>query len=298
MTRYRWIAARKAEGHHVRLACRALRVAPSCYYEWATRHGAGPNDADLEEAYLVNEIRDIHDTLDDSYGSPRLTKELNLRGFGVNHKRTERLVATYGLFAKDARRRKLRTTIPDVSAPPLPDLIQRDFRVGEPGRRTCGDITYIATDEGWLYLADVEDLGSRRIIGYSMDDNMRSELVEAAMTMAVTTRGGTVKGMIFHHDRGGQYMSKDFRTLCERHGVLQSVGRTGSCHDNAVAESFWATLKREFVERFRFESRAEAKRAITVWINHYNGLRLHSSINNLSPIEWELQFTRRQSQAA
>ena len=250
MTRYRWIAARKAEGHHVRLACRALRVAPSCYYEWATRHGAGPNDADLEEAYLVNEIRDIHDTLDDSYGSPRLTKELNLRGFGVNHKRTERLVATYGLFAKDARRRKLRTTIPDVSAPPLPDLIQRDFRVGEPGRRTCGDITYIATDEGWLYLADVEDLGSRRIIGYSMDDNMRSELVEAAMTMAVTTRGGTVKGMIFHHDRGGQYMSKDFRTLCERHGVLQSVGRTGSCHDNAVAESFWATLKREFVERF------------------------------------------------
>ena len=201
----------------------------------------------------------IHDTLDDTYGSPRLTSELRQRGFCANHKRIERLVKEHGLYARDARRKKVRTTIPDVSAPPLPDLVQRDFSVGESGRRTCGDITYIPTDEGWLYLADVEDLGSRRIVGYAMDDHIRTELVEKALTMAVAMRGGDVAGMIFHHDRGSQYMSGDFRKLCARHEIRQSVGRTGSCHDNAVAESFWATLKREFVDRFRFESRAEAK---------------------------------------
>ncbi|MGC2484880.1 MAG: IS3 family transposase [Acidimicrobiales bacterium] len=298
MSRYRWVRARKAEGHNVRLACRALRIAPSSYYEWCARHGEGPSEADLNEAYLVNEIRDIHDTLDDAYGSPRLTSELAKRGFCANHKRIERLVRQNGLYAKDARRKRVRTTIPDVSAPPLPDLVQRDFSVGQPGQRTCGDITYIPTGEGWLYLADVEDLGSRRIVGYAMEDHMRSELVERALSMAIDTRGGEVTGMIFHHDRGGQYMSGDFRKLCERHEIRQSVGRTGSCLDNAVAESFWATLKREFVDRFRFESRSEAKRAIISWINHYNALRQHSSLNNLSPIEWELQFARRQLQAA
>ncbi len=298
MSRYRWIAARKAEGHSVRLACSALRVSASSYYEWRRRHGAGPSERDLDEAYLVQAIIAIHDTLDDTYGSPRLTSELRQRGFCANHKRIERLVKEHGLYARDARRKKVRTTIPDVSAPPLPDLVQRDFSVGESGRRTCGDITYIPTDEGWLYLADVEDLGSRRIVGYAMDDHMRTELVEKALTMAVAMRGGDVAGMIFHHDRGSQYMSGDFRRLCARHEIHQSVGRTGSCRDNAVAESFWATLKREFVDRFRFESRAEAKRAIIGWINHYNALRQHSSINNLSPIEWELQFARRQRQAA
>ena len=116
--------------------------------------------------------------------------------------------------------------------------------------------------------------------------------------MAVDTRGANVKGMVFHGDRGAQYMSHDYRELCESFGIIQSVGRTGSCHDNAVAESFWSTLKREMVSRFRFETRAEARRAIIAWINHYNGLRLHSSINNMSPIEWELQFAQRQLQAA
>ena len=127
---------------------------------------------------------------------------------------------------------------------------------------------------------------------------MPTELVVKRTSMAVDTRGGDVTGMIFHADRGSQYMSRDFRGLCERLGVVQSVGRTGSCHDNAVAESFWATLKREMVSRFRFETRAEARRAIIAWINHYNGLRQHSSINNMSPIEWELQFAQRQLQAA
>ena len=129
MTKYRWIAARKAEGFPVRLCCRVLEVAPSSYYDWLDVHGAGATDAELEEAYLVNEILSIHATLDDSYGSPRLTHELR-RGRCVNHKRVERIVREHALYAKDARRRKCRTTIPDVSAPPMPDLIKRDFSVG------------------------------------------------------------------------------------------------------------------------------------------------------------------------
>ena len=281
MSKYRWITARKAEGFPARLCCHVLEVAPSSYYE----------------AYLVNEILSIHDTLDDSYGSPRLTHELR-RTRCVNHKRVERVVAEHALYAKDARRRKVRTTIPDVSAPPMPDLIKRDFSVGEPGQRTCGDITYIPTGEGWLFLADVLDLGSRRCVGFAMDERMPTELVSRALRMAADTRGGDVKGMIFHGDRGSQYMSREYRELCEKLGVVQSVGRTGSCHDNAVAESFWATMKREMISRFRFATRAEARRVITLWITHYNGLRQHSSINNMSPIEWELQFAQRQLQAA
>ncbi|MFI5035952.1 MAG: IS3 family transposase [Acidimicrobiales bacterium] len=297
MTRYRWIAARRAEGFPVRLCCRVLEVAPSTYYDWRNVHGAGATERELDEAYLVNAIIAVHDSLDDSYGSPRLTHELR-HDRCVNHKRVERIVREHGLYAKDARRRKCRTTIPDGSAPPMPDLIQRHFSVGEPGLRTCGDITYLPTGEGWLFLAGVLDFGSRRCLGYSMDERMPAELVGRALTMAADTRGGDVEGMVFHHDRGSQYTSREFRELCDRLGVRQSVGRTGSCHDNAVAESFWATLKREMVSRCRFETRAEARRVIVHWINHYNGLRQHSSINNLSPIEWELQFARRQFQAA
>jgi transposase InsO family protein len=282
----------------VRLACRALRVSSSSYYEWRARHEPGPSSRDLDEAYLVNEIMAIHDHLDDSYGSPRLTNELAKRGFCANHQRVERLVSEYGLFATDARRKKVKTTIRDLWAPPLPDRGQRNLSVGAPGRRTCGDITYIATGEGWLFLAGVTDIGSRRLVGYAMDCHMRTELVSRALTMTIDARGGEVTDMIFHHDRGSQYMSREFKELCARHGVAQSVGRTDSCHDNAVAESFWATLKRKFVNRFRFESRADARRAITGWINHYNAVRQHSSINNMSPIEWELQFSRRQIQAA
>ena len=297
MSRYCWIGARKAEGFPVDAACAVAEVSTSAFYEWVGRC-AGPSDAEWDEALLVNEMRRVHDELDDTYGSPRMTDELADRGFCANHKRVERLMAANGIYAQDGRRRKVRTTIPAVSAPPLPDLVKRDFSVGEPGERTCGDITYIPTGEGWLYLADVLDLGSRRVVGYAMDERMPTELVAKALVMAVDVRGGDVEGMLFHHDRGSQYMSREFRDLCDRLGVAQSVGRIGSSQDNAVAESFWATLKRELVHRCRFATRAEARRAIIVWINHYNGLRRHSSIGNVSPIEWELRFTIRRLQAA
>lgn len=297
MSRYRHVSAMKVEGFPIEAACQAAEVSASAYYGWLAR-SAGPSDAEWDEALVVNEMYDIHHGHDDTYGSPRMTDELRRRGHHVNHKKVERLMATHGLFAKDGRRRKVRTTIPDVSAPPLPDLVARNFAPGTPGERACGDITYIPTAEGWLYLADVLDIGSRRVIGYAMADHMRSQLVERALDMAVATRGGRVASMVFHHDRGAQYMGRDFRALCVKHKVVQSVGRIGSSQDNAVAESFWATLKRELVSRCRFATRADARRAIIAWVNHYNAVRLHSTIGNMPPIEWELRYAHRDLLAA
>ena len=298
MSRYRWIDSQKADGFPVAVACEVAEVSPSAYYGWAKQVASGPTEAVWDEAILVNAMYDIHRHLDDTYGSPRMTGELRRRGFFVNRKRVERLMADNGLYARDGRRRKVRTTIPDVSAPPLPDRLQRDFAAGDPGERACGDITYVPTDEGWLYLADVCDIGSRRVTGFAMADHMRTELVASALEMAVASRGGQVTGMLFHHDRGAQYLSREIRQLCKRHGIAQSTGRTGSSMDNAVAESFWATLKRELVSRYRFASRADARRAIIAWINHYNAVRLHSSLGNVPPIEWELRYARRDLLAA
>ncbi|MGH9017136.1 MAG: IS3 family transposase [Acidimicrobiales bacterium] len=205
----------------------AAEVSTSAYYDWLERSQA-PTAAEWDEALVVNEMWDIHHRQDDTYGSPRLTGELRRRGYDVNHKKVERLQVENGIYARDGRRRKVRTTVPDVAAPPPPDLVQRDFGPGEPGTRTCGDITYIGTGEGWLCMADVLDLGSRRIIGYALADHMRSELVEQAPAMAVATRGGDVAGTVFHHDRGAQYLGRDFRALCLTHEVSQSVGRIGS----------------------------------------------------------------------
>ena len=203
MSRYRHVSAMKAEGFAVQAACEAAEVSTSAYYDWLERSQA-PTEAEWDEAIVVDEMYDIHHHHDDTYGSPRMTDELRRRGYDVNHKRVERLQAENGIYAKDGRRKKVRTTIPDVTAPPLPDLVQRDFSPGQPAKRTCGDITYIPTGEGWLYMADVLDIGSRRIVGYALCDHMRSELVEQALDMAVATRGEDVAGMVFHHDRGAQ----------------------------------------------------------------------------------------------
>ena len=150
-------------------------------------------------------------------------------------------------------------------------------------------ITPIRTGEGWLYLASVVDLGSHRLLGYSMACHMRTELVTDALNMAVAARGGDVDGVIFHGDRGSQYLSADYRTRLAELGMPQSVGRTGVCWDNSVAEASWSSLKRELLHRYRFATRAEARRAIFTWINYYNRTRLHSTLGYLAAIEWEQQ---------
>jgi hypothetical protein len=180
----------------------------------------------------------------------------------------------------------VRTTIPAGGEHPhVPDLIGRDFPVGAPGCRWVGDITYILTGEGWLYLASVVDLGSRRYVGYSMADHMRTELVADALDMAITAHGGHVEGTVFHSVRGSQYLSGDFQTQVAQAGMRQSVGRTGQCWDNAAAEALWSSLTRELVNRYQFATRAEARRAIFAWINWYNQHRRHSTLGYLNPDE-------------
>lgn len=286
MTRYCWVAARKAEGFPTTVACQVAGVSRQAFYDWRARDAAGPSEADRVEASLVQEMREIHDEFDESYGSPRMTVELANRGFVVNRKRVERLMRHHGIVGvhKPAR---VRTTIPAEDCPPLPDLVRRNFKPGRPDVAWVGDISYIGTDQGWLYLATVIDLGSRRLLGYAMADHMRTELVCDALAMAAGARGDRTTGIIFHSDRGAQYLGGDYRAAVGGRGMIQSVGRTGVCWDNSVAESFFSSLKRELVHRYRFEDRAGARRAIFAWINRYNTRRLHSSLGYRSPIDWE-----------
>jgi transposase InsO family protein len=286
-----------AEGFPVVAACAAAEVSTSAYYEWLGRPG-GVTDAELAEAYLIDEIWDIHADSDATYGSPRVTAALRRKGYCVNHKRTERLMAANGIVGVTPRRRTPRTTLAAEGAPPLPDLVNQDFSPGEPDRRWAGDITYIGTDEGWLYLASVLDLGSRRLVGWAMDDTMPAGLVSDALQRAADLRGGDIRGVIFHSDRGSQYLSAQYRELCDRLGVSQSAGRVATCFDNSAAESFWSSLKRELVHRYRFATRADAKAAINTWIRRYNNVRLHSTLGYKPPIEWELHYHLTNQQAA
>ncbi len=295
MTRYRWVTARKAEGFPTTAACRVAEVSPAAFYDWCRRLEGGPTPAEAEEARLVAAIKRIHAESDSTYGEPRITPELRAEGWDVNHKRVERLMRAHGIVGVH-KPAKVRTTIPTEDAPPLPDLVDRNFDPGEPDVAWVGDITYIRTGEGWLYLASVLDLGSRRWLGYSMADHMRTELVGDALTMAVGARGGATSGIIFHSDRGAQYLAGDYRDQVAGLGMVQSVGRTGVCWDNSVAEAAWASLKRELVHRYTFATRAEARRAIFAWINRYNTRRRHSTLGYITPAEWENQY-HRQSEA-
>lgn len=289
MTRYRWVLDRKAEGFPITMACKVAEVSRQAFNDWRRKRAAGPTDAGLDEEVLVAEMRKIHDESDATYGQPRMTPELRDRGFVVNHKRVERLMRVHGIIGVH-KAPKVRTTIPAEDNAPMPDLIGRRFAPGAPDVAWVGDITYIPTGEGWLYLASVLDLGSRRWLGYSMAEHMRTELVADALNMAVATRGGQVTRTIFHGDRGSQYMSHDYRNQVIGHGMVQSVGRTGVCWDNAVAESAWSSLKRELVHRYRFATRGEARRAIFAWINRYNSRRRHSTLGYIAPIAWEQQY--------
>ena len=297
MTRYWWVAARKAEGFPITMACQAAQVSRQAFHDWRQRTAAGPTVAQQAEAELVALMREIHGESDATYGEPRMTVELARRGRPVNHKRVRRLMRLHGIVGvfKPA---KVRTTIPAEENPPMADLVGRRFAPCAPDVVWCGDITYIPTGEGWLYVASVLDLGSRRLLGYAMADHMRTELVADALTMAAATRGGQTGGIIFHGDRGSQYMSGEYARLIAQLEMVQSVGRTGVCFDNAVAESLWSSLKRELVHRYRFADRATARRAIFTWINRYNQHRLHSSLGYRPPIEWEQLYRQQQDDQA
>jgi putative transposase len=297
VTRYRWVAARKAEGFPITAACGVAGVSSTAFDDWRRREARGPSDAERVEAELLAAIREIHGEFDGTYGEPRVTPELRERGWVVNHKRVERLMRVHGIVGVH-KPPKVRTTIPAADAAPVPDLIGRRFEPGAPDAAWIGDITYVSTGEGWLYLASVLDLGSRRWLGYSMADHMRTELVADALRMAASVRGGATDGIIFHGDRGAQYLSGEYRDLIAQLGMVQSVGRTGVCWDNSVAEAAWSSLKRELVSRYHFCDRATARRAIFAWINRYNTHRRHSTLGYIAPIEWENQYRRHQAALA
>jgi transposase InsO family protein len=289
VTRYRCVDDQKAAGFPVSAACDAAGVSTSGFYDWRAREAAGPTEREVAEAELVELMRDIFEGSDGNYGVPRMHKELRRAGLVINEKRVRRLMRLHGMAGR-CRRRRCQTTFPGPDGYVIPDLVGRCFAPGAPDRAWCQDITYIATGEGWLYLASVLDLGSRRLLGYSMADHMRTELVLDALGMAVSARGGHVAGTIAHADRGSQYTSNDYLEFCQRHQLQPSVGRTGVCWDNAVAESFWESLKRECLQGRVFATRADARRAIFRWINWYNTSRLHTSLNSVPPIEWEQQY--------
>lgn len=287
MSRYRWIDCQKADGFPVGTACQVAEVSRSA---WRKQEETGPSGAERDEQALVERIRAIHASSDGTYGSPRVTAELARQGNCVNHKRVERLMRLNDIVGESGRPRPPRTTVAASTPAPVPDLVARRFAPAEPDLVWAGDVTYIPTAQGWLYLASVLDLGSRRLLGYSMSEHMPAPLVVDALDAAVATRGGPVPGVIFHTDRGAQYLSRQFMGHCAELGVRQSVGRTGHCLDNAVAEAFWASLKRELVHRRRFATRAEARRAIVSWMARYNRTRLHSSLGHIPPIEWEATY--------
>ena len=287
MNLYPFIAAEKAAAHHVATACALLEVSTSAYYQWSRRLPSAHARADAE---LGERIERIHRDSRGTYGAPRVHAQLHRSGVGVGPRRVARLMRERGLAGR-CRRRFQRTTIPDPHAPVAVDLLQRDFAVDarELNQAWCGDITYVRTWEGWLYLTTVIDLGSRRVVGWAMADHMRSTLVADALRMAVASRRPPA-GLIFHADRGAQYTAHDFTTLLADHAIRQSLSRPRQCWDNAVAESWFATLKDELLYRRSWPTRAAAQHAIFEFIEvFYNRQRLHSSLGYLSPAEYEAQ---------
>jgi transposase InsO family protein len=281
---YPFIEAEKSLQLNVKRACELLKVSRAAYY--AARRG-GPSDRARKDAELAARVKSAHEESRGRYGSPRVHARLRAQGLRHSRKRVARLMRAQGLQGRAARRWK-KTTIPDPAAAARADRIRRDFTAdaSKLNTRWCGDITYIATWEGWLYLATVIDIASRRVVGFALADHLRTELIADALSNAVAARDPE-PGVIFHSDRGCQYTSAAYASLADDCQVTLSVGRTGQCWDNALAESFFSSLKGELIDERSWPTRAGARRAVVEYIAWYNGTRLHSTLGYLSPADYE-----------
>ena len=280
---YPFIEAEKAGRRNVKRACALLKVSRAAFYF----HQAGPSQREREDAELTEQIQAVHEQSKGRYGAPRVHAELRRRGRRHGRKRVARLMRAAGIRGR-APKRWRKTTIADPAAATRADRIRRDFTAdaAKINARWCGDITYIGTWEGWLYLATVIDIASRRVVGYALADHLRTELVTAALGNAVAARN-PAPGVIFHADRGCQYTSAEFAALASDYAVTLSHGRTGQCWDNALSESFFASLKGELIDTRAWPARAAATRAIVEYIGWYNGTRLHSTLGYKTPAEFE-----------
>jgi transposase InsO family protein len=280
---YPFIEAEKRGRRNVKRACELLKVSRAAFYSWLS----GPPRRAQEDADLAAKVQAVHEESRGRYGAPRVHAELRRRGQRHGRKRVARLMRQAGLTGRAARRWK-KTTIADPAAAARADRIRRDFTAdaSKLDSRWCGDITYIRTWEGWLFLATVIDIASRRVVGYAMADHLRTELIADALGNAVAARDPD-PGVIFHSDRGCQYTSAEFAELATGYKVVLSLGRTGQCWDNALAESFFGSLKGELIDLQTWPARAAARRAIVEYIGWYNGTRLHSTLGYRSPAEYE-----------
>lgn len=263
--------------------CQVLNVSRSGYYSWLNRE---PSQRQITNEQLKLKIAEIYWQNSGRYGSPRIYRKFKKDGYHFNIKRIERLMKLMGLKAIQKRKFK-RTTNSDHNLPLKKNLLNRNFIVTNPNKVWVSDITYIPTQEGWLYLAVVIDLYSRKVVGWSMNNRMTKELIIKALNMAIQNRKPQ-KGLILHSDRGSQYASHEFQKTLWKHGIRSSMSRKGDCWDNAVAESFFSTLKTELIFHNKYQNRKQAKRDIFEYIEiYYNRIRMHSTLDYKSPEEYE-----------
>lgn len=267
---------------------RNLPVSSSGFYAWRKRAtGQDPSTATVRRADLLVKITSIHQDSHFTYGSPRITAELRESGVVVTEKTVAAIMAAHGIAGISPRSFRASTTVVDRSAFTPPDLVDRQFDQGRLDAVWASDITYLTCGEGDVFLCAIRDEHSKRALGWTAADHMRAELVVDCLDMAIATRRDNVAGTIFHADRGGQFTSGDVANKCRESGLRQSVGRTGVCWDNACSESFWSLFKHEYYYRHTFTTRAELYVAIDRWMMYYNSRRRHSSIGQISPINYE-----------
>jgi transposase InsO family protein len=265
--------------------CRVLKVSRSGFYAWQRRK---PSRRARREEELIKKIRKVHEESRGLYGYPRAHRALLIDGEIVSRNTVARLMRKAKIRAKTRKRYVPCTTDSRHDKPVADNLLERDFSAAAPNRKWLADITYVPTAQGWLYLAAVLDVFSRRIVGWSMADHMEVDLVEGALQMALVHRRPAGCDLLHHSDRGSQYASDDYLGLLQRHGITVSMSGKGDCYDNAMMESFWATLKCELVHQQRYATRDQARQSIFEYIEvFYNRRRLHSSLGYVSPDSFE-----------
>lgn len=281
--KYQFIADYREE-FEITVMCRVLAVSRSGYYAWRKRP---PSARKMADQALSQQIKDIHQQSRQTYGSPRIQAELAENGVNCGTKRVARLMRDEELFAKQHRKFRVSTTDSAHPYPVAPNLLDQDFSASRPNEKWLTDITYIPTAEGWLYLAVVLDLYSRRIVGWAMSNSLERPLVLAALQMALDIRQPP-PGLLHHSDRGSQYASHDYQALLTKYQMQVSMSRKGNCYDNAPTESFFGTLKTELVHHCHYQTHAEAKTDLFEYIEvFYNRVRRHSALQYQSPVNYE-----------